>query len=126
MLTVVVGAYTLLSDEAPVLNTPDAVPILDPSSLIDVQRSQNLPVLFGLSPNIQGELIAANTSHGLFSPNSTGAFEVWPGTNEIQADIVGDKQGNNKVFFSPQKTSAIYGGSKLQPSALALLACIRV
>lgn len=77
-------------------------------------------------PNIQGELIAANTSHGLFSPNSTGAFEVWPGTNEIQADIVGDKQGNNKVFFSPQKTSAIYGGSKLQPSALALLACIRV
>ena len=84
------------------------------------------PVMFGLAPNMSGELIAANESHGLFSPNSTGVFEVWPGTNEIQADIVGDKQGNNKVFFSPQKSSALFSGSKLQPSALQCLPCIRV
>lgn len=76
-------------------------------------------------PNMSGELIVANESHGLFSPNSTGVFEVWPGMNEIRAEIVGDKQGNNKVFFSPQKSSALFSGSKLQPSALQALACIR-
>lgn len=82
--------------------------------------------MFGEDPNISGELIAANASHGLFSPNSTGVFEVWSGTNEIQAEIVGGKKGNNKVFFSPQKSSALFTGSKLQPPALQCLACIKV
>lgn len=81
------------------------------------------PVMF--CPNMSGNLIAANGSHGLFSPDSTGVFNVWAGTNEVQVDIIGDRQGNNTVRFTPARSSAIYNGSTVQPPALQALPCIR-
>ncbi len=67
-------------------------------------------------PNIFGTLLA-------FGSNPTGAFSVLEqyGWSELSSS------GNGMYYidFAANKSSTVYSGSKLQPSALQVLPCIR-
>lgn len=92
--------------------------------------SSNPPVMFGQVPNIRGELGAFVDwrADGSSSHRCTPPFEVtWEGTYR---EIVGQNTTptNNRdlgIIFDTNKANAQYTGTKLQPSALSVLPCIR-
>ena len=114
----------MLSDDAPVLKTPDAVPILDPSSFSEVQRSQNLPVLFGVSPNIIGSVGWINAYGTAVDSGSSALY--WLNEGETASELTGEKPGSLDIAINASRNSAIYSGSSMQPKSLQTLPCIRI
>lgn len=59
--------------------------------------------------------------------NGVGAFSISKENygDNLQLDGWYNRQSMNKISFRASSSSAIHNGSKLQPSALQLLACIR-
>ncbi len=86
--------------------------------------------MFGAWPNIRGELGAFVDwrATGSSSHSCTPPFQVsWEGTYR---EIAGQNYTptNNRdlsIIFDPNKANAQYTGTKLQPSALQVLPCIR-
>lgn len=80
------------------------------------------PVMFGETPNIQGfhnQIVAGNpvTKTGAFSQSYQDQFFI--STNS------GDNYAMSALSFDASDSNTIYGGSRLQPSALQALACIK-
>ena len=71
-------------------------------------------------PNITGEI---NPLSGK-NPYTYGAFQL--GNSYLNDDrSSGSEAGSTQLTFSASRYSTIYSGTKLQPSALQMLACIR-
>ena len=100
-------------DVAFVLKTPSALPIV-PSVIVE-KRSQNFPVVFGEDPNITGGFTGA-LAYG------SGAT---PTTEQGNAYAGGTTYLMSKINLDASHSSSIYSGTKMQPSALQVLACIR-
>lgn len=72
-------------------------------------------------PNITGEI---NPLSGK-NPYTYGAFQL--GNTYLNDDrYSGSEAGSTQLTFSASRYSTIYSGTKLQPSALQMLACIRI
>ena len=89
-----------------------------------------LPVMFG--PNITG-----HNGYAMGGPTSywygggTGALYTPNGNENKPKPTLGDpspdvkRSKDSNIYIDASRSSNIYSGSKLQPSALSLLPCIR-
>ena len=77
-------------------------------------------------PNSSGVLQVIDGNYGIFSPESSGVFKVYPGTNKINVTVAQNYQGDNHAFFDLSGGNSIYGGSyTVQPAGLYSLLLIR-
>ena len=74
------------------------------------------------TPNIQGGVGAKG---GVAWQEGFGCLEVAGDLAEVVASIP-DETSARSLYLSASKSSSIYNGSKMQPSALSALPCIRI
>lgn len=84
-----------------------------------------LPVMFGRDPNITGEATMENL-YGLVNASATltGVFSLGRSTQNAPSGNTGSTA--YALSFDASDDDVIYSGSKLQPSALQVLACIKI
>lgn len=90
--------------------------------------------MFGVRPNMTGELTYRNSTDGTAGLNTIASpkgIYSYKNTNEIYNRLITTQSNDidvpvQIVTIDASKSSAIYNGSKNQPSALQLLACIRI
>lgn len=81
--------------------------------------------MFGLSPNITGDSDNGGESNKNYSP--VGAFySSVVDANTKMAHEAANDTNLEVICIDASRVSNIYNGTKLQPSALQTLACIRV
>ena len=106
-------------------STTFALPNLDGRVLQGTTNTGNVGNYLEASlPNIQGAVTLYKASSGdeatdAFVRKSSGSVSVYYDT--IQAD----DQYSAELYLNAAKSSSLYSGSKLQPSALQVLPCIR-
>ena len=93
-------------------------------------RRPNSPVMFGRTPNITGALdFDVGSDHSYWFAGGSGALYNDGNSGNVQTmtldgpDIQRSKDTQIKMRAS--RSSNVYAGSKVQPKALSVLACIR-
>ena len=85
------------------------------------------PVMFGLSPNIQGLFFIRRwdqSGHIIVSAQNAFSYED-SGDSLVGVDS-GSYEGNNqKLIFNANRSNSTFNGAKVQPSALQVLPCIK-
>ena len=87
--------------------------------------------MFGACPNISGSFggLVDWRNYGDLGHSCSYPFSVdWEGTYRDLTGSNDTPQSNRDISmsFDANKSNAIYSGSKMQPSALQILACIRI
>ena len=88
-----------------------------------------LPLMFGSSPNMTGEFgLRMWGSGGILSHNETGVFsDRQTATSDTMVVASSDiMRGEQYIVFDASDGNSIYSGTKVQQSALCVLACIKI
>ena len=83
--------------------------------------------MFGLAPNMTGRFWDLASVLTEKMGTATGCFSSPTSANSAIsiATVSTTQSSGDGIDFSASKSSTVYSGSKLQPSALQLLPCIR-
>lgn len=86
------------------------------------------PLMFGVCPNSTGTVRTnAGAQRGWWGHAGSGAFAVqqWGDTVVTANQVSSTESTATGLSFDLSRSSGIFSGSKMQPSALQTLACIR-
>ena len=78
--------------------------------------------MFGRDPNIVGEITGTWGGYIDNDVEATGCLTV---TRSSAVRIEGNQQGRHFIGIDASKSSTIYSGSTVQPSAIQTLCCIK-
>ena len=85
--------------------------------------------MFGASPNITGTVRSnAGAQKGWWGHAGSGAFAVqqWGDTVVTAAQVSSTSSTSTGLSFDLSRGSNIFSGTKMQPAALQMLACIKI
>lgn len=81
------------------------------------------PLMFGVCPNIQGQAAWSVGTEGSVA-QGYGALSVE--ASGFKSVTMQDGEGDLSLGLNASAGNSIYSGTKLQPSAIQTLACIRI